>query len=169
MDDMPILERRRIEAQLLRHVYDEACRRLGEAEARALIGASVSNAAIEHGRAFAEALGREPTFDDFRAILPLWIAGDALEIDLVAADAERFEFDVTRCRYAEMYREMGLGGIGDLLSCNRDGEFCTGYNPAMKLTRTQTIMKGASHCDFRYRMEDEASDANAPVEDVNET
>jgi hypothetical protein len=51
-----------------------------------------------------------------------------------------------------MYRDMGLGEIGHLLSCNRDGDFCIGYNPNMELTRTQTIMKGASHCDFRYRM-----------------
>ena len=49
---------------------------------------------------------------------------------------------------------MGLGDIGDLLSCNRDGDFCIGYNPEMELERTQTIMKGASHCDFRYRMKD---------------
>jgi hypothetical protein len=51
-----------------------------------------------------------------------------------------------------MYKEMGIGDIGDLLSCNRDGDFCIGYNPDMELERTQTIMKGASHCDFRYRM-----------------
>jgi hypothetical protein len=28
-----------------------------------------------------------------------------------------------------------------------------GYDPKLKLTRTQTIMGGASHCDFRYRRE----------------
>ncbi len=47
---------------------------------------------------------------------------------------------------------MGLGDIGHLLSCNRDGDFCIGYNPKMELTRTQTIMKGAPYCDFRYRL-----------------
>jgi len=26
-----------------------------------------------------------------------------------------------------------------------------GFGPEIKLTRTQTIMQGASHCDFRYR------------------
>jgi hypothetical protein len=54
-----------------------------------------------------------------------------------------------------MYREMGLSEIGHLLSCNRDGSFCEGYDDRIKLTRTQTIMQGASHCDFRYRIEDE--------------
>jgi hypothetical protein len=48
---------------------------------------------------------------------------------------------------------MGLGGLGDILSCDRDGAFCEGYDPRIRLTRTQTIMGGASHCDFRYRVE----------------
>ena len=30
--------------------------------------------------------------------------------------------------------------------------FDPGYNPKMELTRTQTIMKGAPYCDFRYRL-----------------
>ena len=65
------------------------------------------------------------------------------------------DFNVRRCRYAETYRAMGLGDIGDILSCNRDGAFCEGYDPRIKLTRTQTIMGGASHCDFRYRSSSE--------------
>ena len=62
-----------------------------------------------------------------------------------------FAFNVVRCRYAETYKAMGLGEIGHLLSCNRDGAFCEGYDPKLKLERTQTIMQGASHCDFKYR------------------
>jgi predicted hydrocarbon binding protein len=26
-----------------------------------------------------------------------------------------------------------------------------GFNPELELTRTQTVMEGASHCDFRVR------------------
>lgn len=152
MKDMPILERRRIEALVLKHVYEVVKARSGEEEARAVIGEAVSNAAIEHGKGFAEELGRVPDFEDFAAIMPLWTKEDALEIDIIEASKEKLEFNVTRCRYSEMYREMGLGEIGHLLSCNRDGDFCIGYNPDMELTRTQTIMRGASHCDFRYRM-----------------
>ena len=61
-------------------------------------------------------------------------------------------YNVVRCRYAEMYREMGLAEIGHLLSCGRDGTFCKGFNPRIELERNQTIMAGASHCDFRYTM-----------------
>ena len=105
-----------------------------------------------------DGLGREPGFEDFRAIMPLWTKGDALKIDMIAADETKLEFDVKRCLYAEMYKEMGLGHIGDLLSCNRDGDFCIGYNPKMELSRTQTIMKGADRCNFRYSMKNEKGD-----------
>jgi hypothetical protein len=43
--------------------------------------------------------------------------------------------------------------LGAVLSCNRDGVFCEGYDPKLKLERTQTIMGGATHCNFRYRYE----------------
>ena len=159
MKDMPILERRRIEAQILKHVHDVVSARSGTEEADAVIGTAVSRSAIDQGRDFATALGHTPSLQDFADIMPLWEKEDALRVEMVEASPEKFEFNVVRCRYAEMYREMGLGRIGHLLSCNRDGDFCVGYNPQMKLTRTQTIMSGASHCDFRYRLEPDADKA----------
>lgn len=152
MTDLPILERRRIEAMILKHVYEVLLERSGKAEAEAVIGETCSRSAIEQGKSLAADLGHAPDLEDFAAILPNWTKEDALQIEPLKASAEEMDFNVTRCRYAEMYREMGLGDIGHLLSCNRDGDFCIGYNPEIELTRTQTIMKGASHCDFRYRM-----------------
>lgn len=55
-----------------------------------------------------------------------------------------------RCRYAEMYRSLGIPEVGVLLSCNRDFSLVEGFNPDVQLTRTQTIMQGASPCDFRF-------------------
>jgi hypothetical protein len=152
MKDLPILERRRIEAMILKHVLDVITERSGRAEAEAVIGATCSRSAIEQGKALAEDLGHAPNLSDFADILPNWTKEDALEMDVLVTEPDEMAFNVTRCRYAEMYQEMGLGDIGHLLSCNRDGDFCVGYNPEIELTRTQTIMKGASHCDFRYKM-----------------
>jgi len=152
MKDLPILERRRIEAMILKHVLDVITERAGREEAEAVIGATCSRSAIEQGKALAEDLGHAPNLSDFADILPNWTKEDALEMDVLVTEPDEMAFNVTRCRYAEMYQEMGLGDIGHLLSCNRDGDFCVGYNPEIELTRTQTIMKGASHCDFRYKM-----------------
>jgi len=55
-----------------------------------------------------------------------------------------------------MYRAMGLGHVGHLLSCNRDGAFCEGYDSNITLDRRQTIMGGADRCTFRYRYKDPA-------------
>lgn len=149
---IPILLRRRIEAMLLKHVLDVIEERSGREEAEAVIGETCSRSAIEQGASLADALGRAPTLADFADIMPNWTREDALQIEPIEMSEDKMDFNVTRCRYSEMYREMGLGDIGHLLSCNRDGDFCIGYNPEIELTRTQTIMKGASHCDFRYRM-----------------
>lgn len=155
MKDLPILERRRIEATILKHVYDIVVERSGKEEAEAVIGETCSRSAIEQGKSFADELDRPANLEDFAAIFPAWTKEDALRVETLEMSAEKMDFNVTRCRYAEMYREMGLGDIGHLLSCNRDGDFCIGFNPDIELTRTQTIMKGASHCDFRYRMKKE--------------
>ena len=63
----------------------------------------------------------------------------------------RFNFNVTRCKYAEMYAALGIPELGTLLSCNRDAALIEGFNPEISLERSQTIMEGAEYCDFRYR------------------
>lgn len=149
----PMIERRRIEAEILREVYKSATDVVGKEHARTIIERAVRTSAIEQARQFAARAPGGTSLANFVDIQKYWTAENALEIELECSDATHFEFKVTRCRYAEMYKDMGLGDIGDLLSCNRDGSFCEGYDPKLKLTRTQTIMGGASHCDFKFHYE----------------
>ena len=151
-EQMGILERRRIEAEIIKPIYEEMKARFGVEAARTVIEQAVKRAAVEAGRAFAAQVPGGPSMASFAAIQPLWTKGDALHIEPLRQDAETLEFNVTRCRYAEMYKAMGLGEIGHLLSCNRDGTFIEGFDPGIRMQRTQTIMQGASHCDFRYRV-----------------
>ncbi len=78
-------------------------------------------------------------------------------MEVLAETDRQFDFNIQRCGYAEMYKKMGLGEIGHLLSCQRDGALCEGYDPKIKMTRTQTIMEGASHCDFRFSYRQESA------------
>jgi hypothetical protein len=128
-----LLERRRIEAQFAKAIFDVLAGQRREPPDKM---APDDPAGL---LAYAE-------------ILALWQQDGALTIDLKVKERDRLEFDVKRCRYAEMYRELGMADLGRILSCNRDGAFCTGFNPAIRLTRTQTIMEGADCCDFRYAM-----------------
>ena len=76
--------------------------------------------------------------------------------------ADRLSFDVTRCKYAEMYRALGLADLGASLSCVRDFALVEGFNPAITLERTQTLMQGAPHCDFRFRTAEASCAARSP-------
>ncbi|MGF1649287.1 MAG: L-2-amino-thiazoline-4-carboxylic acid hydrolase [Hyphomicrobiaceae bacterium] len=148
---LPMLERRRIEARVLKHVYDTLSKSHSKDVAARTIAAAVRAASIEQAREMASEVGGDTSLQSFVDLQSLWTMNGALEIEMLEQTGETFSFNVTRCRYAEMYRDMGLGEIGHLLSCQRDGTFCEGYDERLKLTRTQTIMQGASHCDFRYR------------------
>lgn len=152
---MPILTRRRIEAVFAKGIFDEMAAAFGDAAARAVLMRAVVKMAHEAAEEMAARAPAGPSLDHFRAIQSLWRAEDALTIEEMPAPAAEFHFNVTRCRYAEMYSAMGLGALGALLSCNRDGAFCGGYDDRLELTRTQTIMQGATHCDFRYRWREE--------------
>ena len=151
MADIPTLIKRRLQAAVIKPIYEEMVAELGDERAQSILRNAIRKAAIaEAGEFAAKAPGGKTSFRSFIDLFELWMAGDALEIEVHEESETRFSFDVTRCQYAESYREMGIGQIGHLLSCNRDGSFCGGYDPKIKLDRKQTIMSGADRCTFRY-------------------
>jgi predicted ArsR family transcriptional regulator len=152
-----LLERRRIEAEFTKGILETLAAEIGRDRAVAILTKAIETMAETAGAAFAAETtqGHPETPADlaaFAQILPRWQAGGALAVTLHAQNAGQLDFDVTHCAFADMYRELGLGDLGFVLSCNRDGGFSKGFNPAIELTRTQTIMNGASHCDFRFRL-----------------
>ena len=86
------------------------------------------------------------------AVLPVFSADDAHDIEVLKQTPEAFEFNVTRCRYAQFYKELGEPELGFLFLCSQDFPITEGLSPDLELVRTQTIMQGASYCDFRWRM-----------------
>ena len=109
MDPLPILQQRRIEANILKHVYENLSERFGKEQAREIVQETVSQSAIEQGKTFADQIDGDPNLKDFYDILPHWSRDGALEIDVLEASPNKLDFNVKRCRYAEMYREMGIG------------------------------------------------------------
>ena len=151
MTDLPTLTKRRLQAQVIGPIFAEMVAEIGEEKAAAILDRAIRKAAIAEGREFASrAPGGKTSMADFIKLYELWTTDGALEMKVLEASDTRFDFDIIRCRYAETYKEMGLGKIGHLLSCNRDGTFCQGYDPNITLERKQTIMQGASCCTFRY-------------------
>ena len=143
--EIPVLTKRRLQAQVIGPIYAEMVEQVGEEKASAILDSAIRKAAIAEGKEFArKAPGGVTSMQDFIKLYELWTADGALEVTVLEATDKVFNFDVTRCKYAETYREMGLGKVGHLMSCNRDGTFCEGYDPNITLERRQTIMAGAS-------------------------
>lgn len=149
--ELPTLTKRRIQAEVIGPIYAEMVAALGEEKAQAILDTAVRKAAVREGKHFAKiAPDGVTSMADFIKLYDLWTQDGALQIEVLEASDTTFNFDVIRCRYAETYREMGLGSIGHLMSCNRDGTFCHGYDPKIELNREHTIMAGAPRCTFRY-------------------
>lgn len=151
-DQLPIIQRRRIEANIIAPIYKRMVAELGEDKAAQIIRDAITEDARAAGERFA---AREPngtSLKTFVSVMDLWKREDALITETLIDTEDQLEFNVTRCKFSEMYRDMGLEEIGGLLSCVRDYEFMRGYNPNIIYTRTQTLMEGAPCCDFKYRM-----------------
>jgi hypothetical protein len=150
-ENLPVLLKRRLQAQVIGPIHAEMVAELGPERADAILDRAIKKAAIAEGKSFAaKAPGGQTSMADFIKLYELWAQDGALEVEVLEASDTTFNFDVTRCKYAETYKAMGLGHIGHLMSCNRDGTFCDGYDPKIKLERNHTIMGGAPRCTFRY-------------------
>ncbi len=149
MNLVGVLTRREIEARILAPLLKAFEAELGRERVVEILRQTIINLAQEQGEQLAHGQGGD-SLAHFADSLKYWVKDDALQIEVLAQSDEVFDFNVTRCRYAEMYRELGIPELGALLSCNRDFALIQGFNPDVALTRTQTIMEGATHCDFRY-------------------
>jgi L-2-amino-thiazoline-4-carboxylic acid hydrolase-like protein len=145
-----ILKQRRIEAAIVKPLVQAFEAELGREKTRAILERVIQRLARDKGRELAERAG-STSLRAFADSHGAWRMDNALEIEVLKETEEEYSYNVTRCRYAEMYRELGLADLGHALSCNRDGSLIEGFAPDVELTRTQTLMEGATHCDFRYR------------------
>lgn len=147
---LSLLQRREIEAKIVGPLLRGFIDAMGRDAALDVVRGVISQLARDGGADLAARLG-DASLSTFARALDLWREGGALEIDLLEEGPERLSFNVTRCRYAEMYRALGLADLGGSLSCQRDFALVEGFNPDVELRRTQTIMEGAPYCDFRFR------------------
>jgi predicted ArsR family transcriptional regulator len=151
LNEIGVLTRREIEARVLKPVLEALGAEFGRERVLAIARDVIVEVARQQGRELAARMGGDG-LEDFARALDDWKKGDAYRMDVLEQGRDRFAFNVTRCRYAEMYRALGIPEMGALLSCNRDFSLVEGFNPDVKLTRTQTIMEGATHCDFRFEL-----------------
>lgn len=153
LNDIGVLKRREIEARILAPLIAAFAEEFGRERVLQTVRRVITRIARGQGQALADRMGGNTLAHLVRSQAD-WLKGDSLTIEVLRADDAAYDYDVTRCRYAEMYRAIGIPELGVILSCGRDSALGEGFNPDLTLTRTQTIMEGAPRCDFRYRVND---------------
>jgi len=149
--DIPFIDQVRTQAQVLVPLVKHLQTELGVKRARELVKEGL--------REWAQNLGKQIAADQQKIsaetaaqVLPMFAASNALDYEILMQDESNFDVNVTRCSYAEFYSELNEPELGFLLVCAQDFPMFDGVGGGLELIRTQTIMQGASHCDFRFRI-----------------
>jgi hypothetical protein len=149
--DIPVIEQAKIQAQILVPLVKALQAELGEERANEVVRHALGDIYRRFGEQFRKAKP-EPNVGKFMTSAFRTYARDgALDYELVEQSEDAFAIDVKGCRYAEFYKALGEPELGFLLVCTAVFPTAEGFGADIELTRTQTIMQGASHCDFRYR------------------
>jgi hypothetical protein len=146
-----VIERAKIQAQVLVPLVKALQAELGEARANALVRKTLGDLYRGYSEEFAKAKNETDLGKFVASAFKTYARDDALQYDVIEQSQDAYAINVRRCRYAEFYKELGEPKLGFLLVCTADFAVADGFGDDVKLTRTQTIMQGADHCDFRYR------------------
>lgn len=150
--DIPLIEQVKIQAQVLVPLVKALQAELGEERANAIVRKALGELFRKYGEKWWQTSRGRSLEEKVGSAFQMFAAGHALEYNVIRNEPDAFELNVTRCRYAEFYKKIGAPELGFLLTCSGDADFfqAKGFGANVRLTVTQTIMQGASHCDFRY-------------------
>jgi len=148
---IPIIEQARIQARVLVPLVKALQAELGEQRANAIVRKALGDMYRKLGEKWWRAQNSSNLGDNIASAFGMYAAGNGLDYEVIRQSPDAFDMNVTGCRYAQFYKEMGVPELGFLLVCSADFPMAEGFGGDIELTRTQTIMQGASHCDFRYR------------------
>jgi hypothetical protein len=146
-----VLEQAKIQAQVLVPLVKAMQAESGKERANAIVRKALRDLYRRYGEDFWRAKNEENIGKAMTSAFATFAREDALDFEVKEQSQDAFDIDVRRCRYAEFYNALGEPELGLLMVCSADYDMAEGFGQDIKLTRTQTIMQGASHCDFRYR------------------
>jgi hypothetical protein len=149
---IPLIEQAKLQARVLVPLIKALREEMGTERAHALVRKALGDMYRELGRESWQRQGSRSAEEKLARSWQAFGGADALKYDVLKKTPDAYEVNVTECQYAKFYKQLGEPELGFLLACSPDFPLVEGYGE-VKLQRTQTIMQGASHCDFRYRLE----------------
>lgn len=152
--DISLLEKTRIQAQVLVPVMRAMRAEIGREKADALVRGALrewsKQVFADIGKGIDGSPGRK--FAKMNSALAE-VTEREVKFDMHRDDKEAREFDINSCRFAEFFRALGEPELGALLVCSTDIDIADAGGDAVSFSRDQTLMQGGSCCTFRYRFE----------------
>ena len=91
--------------------------------------------------------------------------GPSFDVRVVEDSPNRLQYEVRKCPLAEAMRGHGAPEIGFAYHCAFDIGYCQGLNPAIRFTRTKTLMMGDAICNHTYELPTATAAAAAAAAD----
>ena len=125
--DIPLIEQVKIQAQVLVPLVKALQAELGEERANAIVRKALGNLYRRYGEKWWRTQGARDLGEKMASAFDMFAAGDALDYEVVKQAADTFEINVTQCRYAKFYHEIGAPELGFLLTCSADFPMAEGF------------------------------------------
>jgi hypothetical protein len=158
---MTLIDQVKAQARVLVPLVKALQAELGEERANAIVRRTLGPLYRQYGERWWRDQASRSLGEKVASAFEMFAAGDALRYRIVKDTPDALELDVTECRYARFYQEIGAPELGFLLTCSGDADFfdAGAFGATARLSVTQTIMQGASHCDFRFALKKDEGDA----------
>ena len=149
---LSLLDKTRVQAQVLVPVLRALRSKLGKAKADAIVKQALRGWSKQLIAAIGEGVDGSPRrkWAAMHTAMAEMTERD-VTVEMRRHDKDALEFDIPRCRYAEFFRALGEPELGALLICETDFDIAAAGGAEVTFTRDQTIMQGAPSCTFRYK------------------
>lgn len=163
-----VFENYKAQAIVLVPVVRALEKELGRDEAHRIVHDALKDTFFKFGQQMAKDTmkGCEGNFGK-QAIIgaDLFAEGGALEIESQEVTEKNYKFEVTGCKYSELYKSLDAPELGFLFACNQDYPFQNGWGDKHVMHRPQTRMEGYSRCKFNWYIADSVEEANKAREE----
>jgi hypothetical protein len=141
----------KIQARVVIPIVRALERELGKARAHSIVGRAIAESYAHWQGKTVSARNSHPREVEVNVAEQL-----PIDTEVVEDTGSTYAINMTRCQFAEYFRAIDAADVGALLTCGVDFAAEAVLRPDWEFRRTQTLMGGASHCDFRWRVRDSA-------------
>ncbi len=152
-EGLTLLEQVKIQAQVLVPVLRTLRTAHGKVAADALVAGALRGWQQDlHARIAAETPGYGAAKWSGMVAAKMPALAGATEMTWETRTREELVFRITKCAYAEFFRELDEPELGALLTCEADIHEVEAVGSGVTFERSQTLMQGGGYCDFRYHL-----------------